>query len=482
MSEKYNLVVIGGGAAGLTASAFGGELGAKVALIEKEKLGGDCTWVGCVPSKALLHVAKIAQGMRTADQYGLSSAEPTVDMKAIKAYVNRVILDVYEGETPEIFRGRGVEVLEGTAEFIDAQTVKVALSDGTERTLESHKFVIATGARPLILPIEGLDTIDYFTNETFFDNERLPEHLIVMGAGAIGMEMAQAYRRLGANVTVIGADVMPRDDEDAVNVLKTVFEREGIQIIETFVEKVERLDDTRFIAHTKEGQQIEGDMMLVAVGRAPTVNGLGLENAGVKFSKRGIEVNKSLQTTQPHIYAVGDVVDGAPKLTHYAGFQGSIAGRNTMFPLVNSSGFTDIYPWATFTDPEVAQVGLTEKEAREKHGDAVKVYTLPLTEGDRSIAEDDLDGFVKIVYKGNGDLLGTTIVASRAGEMIQLYTNAMTAGTGVRGVSATIHAYPSYADVAKKAASKVYLKELFEGTSGRVIDVASKVLYRQGQS
>lgn len=478
MSDTYKLVVIGGGAAGLTASAFGGELGAKVALIEKEKLGGDCTWVGCVPSKALLHVAKTAQAMRTADKYGLSSAEPTVDMKAIKAYIKRVIHDIYEGETPEVFENRGVEVISGTAQFVDPQTVKVMLSDGTERTLTSQKFVIATGARPLVPPIEGLDSIDYFTNETFFDNERLPQHLVVMGAGAIGMEMAQAYRRLGAEVTVIGAAVMPRDDEEAVATLKTVFEREGIRIVETFVDKVERLDDTRFIAHTREGEKVEGDMLLVAVGRAPTVNGLGLENAGITFSKRGIEVNKSLQTTQPHIYAVGDVVDGAPKLTHYAGFQGSIAGRNTMIPLVNSTGFTEIYPWATFTDPEVAQVGLTEKEARAKHGDAVKVYTLPLTEGDRSIAEDDLDGFVKIVYKGSGDLLGTTIVAQRAGEMIQLYVNAMSAGSGVRGVSATIHAYPSYADVAKKAASKVYLKELFEGTSGRVIDVASRVLYR----
>ena len=472
MSEIYNLVVIGGGAAGLTASAFGGELGAKVALIEKAHLGGDCTWVGCVPSKALLKVAKVAHHIRTADKYGLMLTEtPKVDMKHVKERINGIIDEVYQHETPEVFRKRGVEVIEGTAQFLDENRVQVG-----DRILESKKFVIATGARPLIVPIDGLDTIDYYTNETFFDNERLPEHLVVMGAGAIGMEMAQAYSRLGAKVTIIGADVMPRDDRQAVDVLKKVFAREGITIIEDLVTKLDKTGEHTFDAHTKSGETISGDMLLVAIGRAPTVNGLGLDKAGVEYSEKGIPVNKHLETNVPHIYAIGDVTTGA-KLTHYAGYQGSIAGRNALFPLVNSNGHPSIYPWATFTDPEVAQVGLTEHEAREKDGDEVKVYVLPLTEGDRSLAEGDTDGFVKIVYRGSGDLLGTTIVAERAGEMIQEYTAAL-AGGGLRGLISTIHAYPTYADIAKKAASKVLLKELFEGTSGKLIDVASKFLYR----
>lgn len=472
MSDIYNLVVIGGGAAGLTASAFGGELGAKVALIEKAHLGGDCTWVGCVPSKALLKVAKVAHHIRTADKYGLILTEtPKVDMKQVKERINNIVHEIYEGETPEVFRNRGVEVIEGTAQFLDANRVQVG-----DRILESKKFVIATGARPLIVPIDGLDTIDYLTNETLFDNERLPEHLVLMGAGAIGMEMAQAYSRLGTKVTVIGADVMPRDDRQAVDVLKTVFAREGITIIEDFVTKFDKTGENTFDAHTKRGETVSGDMLLVAIGRAPTVNGLGLDKAGVEYSEKGIPVNKHLETNVSHIYAIGDVTTGA-KLTHYAGYQGSIAGRNVLFPLVNSNGHPSIYPWVTFTDPEVAQVGLTEHEALEKHGDEVKVYVLPLTEGDRSLAEGDTDGFVKIVYRGSGDLLGTTIVAERAGEMIQEYTIAL-AGGGLRGLISTIHAYPTYADIAKKAASKVLLKELFEGTSGKLIDVASKFMYR----
>ncbi|MGJ3239153.1 MAG: dihydrolipoyl dehydrogenase family protein [Anaerolineae bacterium] len=471
MSDRYHMIVIGGGAAGLTAAAFAGELGAKVALIEKAHLGGDCTWVGCVPSKALLKVAKVAHEMRVADTYGITSVTPQVDMTQVKAYVKHAIHEVYEGETPEVFAGRGVEVIEGTAQFIDAHTITV-----NGRQLQSKNFVIATGARPLILPIEGLDSIDYHTNETFFDNERLPEHLVVLGAGAIGMEMAQAYARLGAQVTVIGADVMPRDDTDAVTVIKDVFAREGVTIIEDFVEKVEKHDDTRFTAMTKSGERVSGDMMLVAVGRAPTVEGLGLAQAGVEYDKSGIPVDKYLRTNVPHIYAVGDVTTG-PKLTHYAGFQGSIAGRNIMFPLVNFNGHTDLFPWTTFTDPEVAQIGMTERDARAKLGDQVKVYTLPLTEGDRSQAEGDTEGFIKIVYKGSGDLLGVTVVAARAGEMIQEYANAMTNGGGLRSIMNVIHAYPTYSDIVKKAASKLTVQELFAGATGKAINLAKRVLW-----
>ncbi|MEL7434421.1 MAG: FAD-dependent oxidoreductase [Chloroflexota bacterium] len=472
MSDEYKMVVIGGGAAGLTASAFAGEVGAKVALIEKAHLGGDCTWVGCVPSKALLKVAKVAHEMRVADDYGIVPVTPQVDMTKVKAFVKRAIHEVYEGETPEVFTNRGVEVIEGYAQFIDPHTVEV-----NGRQLRSKNFVIATGARPLIAPIPGLDEIDYFTNETFFDNERLPEHLVIMGAGAIGMEMAQAYNRLGAKVTIVGANVMPRDDRDAVATIKTVFEREGVTIIEDFVDKLEKGEGDTFTAHTRENGSIEGDMLLVAIGRAPTVEGLGLDKAGVEYSKRGIEVDEHLRTNVKHIYAIGDVTTG-PKLTHYAGFQGAVAGRNIMVPIFKGNGHTDVFPWTTFTDPEIAQVGMTEKEAREKLGDKAKVFVLPLTEGDRSQAEKDLDGFIKIVYQGSGTLLGTTIVAARAGEMIQEYANALQNGDGLRSITGPIHAYPTYSDVAKKAASKLSLKELFEGTSGRVIEVASNVLFK----
>lgn len=469
--EQYNLVVIGAGAAGLTASAFGGELGAKVALIEKHKLGGDCTWVGCVPSKALLKVAKVAHHMRTADEYGLTSAEPEVDMVKVRDRIKHIIEDVYAGETPEVFTNRGVEVIEGMAEFIDEHTVVV-----NGRQLKSKKFVIATGGTALIPPVNGLNEVPYFTNNNFFDNDRLPEHLIIMGAGAIGLEMAQAYRRLGAQVTVIGAQVMPRDDEDAVKLIKGILEGEGVRIVEDFVTEVSNPEGNTIIATTKSGEEIQGDMLLVAVGRKPVTEGIGLDKAGVKYDKTGIHIDKFLRTNKQHIYAVGDCTP-SPRLTHYAGFQGSVAGSNALFPLVNRVGQTDVFPWVTFTDPEVAQVGLTEKAAREKHGDAAKVFMFSLDDGDRTIAEGDTKGFIKIVYRGSGDLLGATVVSERAGEMIQEFTNAMASG-GLRGMVGTIHAYPTYSDVVKKAGSKLMIQELFEGTSGRVINVASRVLWR----
>jgi len=472
MSDLYNLVVIGAGAAGLTASAFGGELGAKVALIEKERLGGDCTWYGCVPSKALLKVARVAHMMRTADGYGIRSAEPQVDMKKVRERIQAVVQQVYAGETPEVFGQRGVEVIAGTAEFIDAHRVRVG-----ERVLQSQNFVIASGARPLILPISGIDKVPYYTNETFFENDKLPQHLIVFGAGAIGMEMAQAYRRLGAQVTVVGIEVMPRDDDDAVRAVLDVMAREGVRVIKDEITEFDMDGETIFVK-LKRGDELRGDMLLVAVGRAPTVDGLGLDNAGVRYSKQGIKVNKHLQTNIPHIYAAGDCVEGTPQLTHYAGFQGSIAGRNALIPLLNSSGHTESFPWVTFTEPEVAQVGLTERAAREKHGDEIKVFTLPMTEGDRAVAEHDLDGFIKIVYRGGGDLLGVTIVAARAGEMIQEFTAALSGG-GLRSLISSIHAYPTYADIVKKASSKVLINELLQGTSGQLIETASKILWRR---
>lgn len=470
MSDIYNLVVIGGGAAGLTASAFIGEAGGKVALIEKEKLGGDCTWVGCVPSKALLKVAKVAHTMRTADKYGISGSEPQVDMAQVKAHVLGAVEHVYADETPEVFSERGVEVIEGqAAQFVDAHTVQVG-----DRTLTAKKFVIATGARAAIPPIPGLDEVPYFTNENFFQNDRLPEHLIVLGAGAIGMEMSQAYSRLGAKVTTVGQAIMPRDDHDARRVLKDVFQREGITIIEDTITQF-AMDGDDIVATLADGETLRGDMLLVAVGRAPTVDGLGLDNAGINYSKRGIEVDKYLRTNVPHIYAVGDCTTG-PKLTHYAGFQGAVAGQNVALPVINFEGHTETFPWCTFTDPEVAQVGMTENAAREKLGSEVKVHTLPLTHGDRSVAEGETDGFIKIVYKGNGKLLGATVVAPRAGEMIQEFTNAMSIHS-LYDITTPIHAYPTYSDIVKKSVSQVRLKELFDGTSGRLIDVASKVLF-----
>jgi pyruvate/2-oxoglutarate dehydrogenase complex dihydrolipoamide dehydrogenase (E3) component len=470
MSDVYNLVVIGAGAAGLTASAFIGEAGGKVALIEKDKLGGDCTWVGCVPSKALLKVAKVAHHMRTADTYGIKACEPDVDMKQVKAYVQQTVQDIYAHETPEVFSKRGVEVIEAYGEFVDAHTIQAG-----DRKLITKKVVIATGARPAIPPIPGLEEVPYLTNETLFDNERLPEHLMVLGAGAIGMEMSQAYARLGAKVTVIGTEIMPRDDHDARDLMIELFQREGINIIQGQVTQAAQQGDTTTLT-LETGETISGDMLLVAVGRTPNVENLGLEKAGVKYGRDGIYVNQHLQTNVPHIYAAGDCTPG-PRLTHYAGYQASNAALNTLIPMVNYfKAETNIFPWCTFTDPEVAQVGLTEQAAREAHGKRVKVFYFSLEEGDRAVADNASEGFIKLVYTGSSNLLGATVVAPRAGEMIQEFMHAMTLHS-LDDMRGTIHAYPTYSDIAQKAASQLAVKELFEGTSGRLIDAAAKILF-----
>ena len=340
--------------------------------------------------------------------------------------------------------------------------------------MQAKKFIIATGGRAAVPPIPGLKNVNFKTNANLFENDRLPKHLLIMGAGPIGMEMAQAYARLGAQVTVVGDQVMPRDEPEAVAVLREVFAAEGITIIETLVTEVRGSGDdiTLFL---KTGQEVQGDMLLVAVGRAPNLKSLDLDQAGVIYTKQGITVNEHLQTNIPHIYAIGDVTTG-PKFTHYAGFQGAVAGRNALVPLGKGNGLETVVPWVTFTDPEVAHVGLAEAEARQQYGDAVKISTLPMDEGDRAVAEGDTAGFIKLVYKGSGDLLGATIVAERAGEMITEFTFAVKKKISLRGLLGVMHPYPTYSDISRKAIGNLVVHELMNGISGKVLKKVVKLL------
>lgn len=473
MSENqdvYDLIVIGAGAAGLTAAGFMGKVGGRVALIEKEKLGGDCTWVGCVPSKALLKVSKMAHTIRVASQYGLTASAPGVDMARVRDYVQNAVQDVYQHETPEVFaRDYGVEVIQGEARFVDDHTITV-----NEKLMKAKKFVIATGARPTIPPIEGLNDVPYFTNINLFENDRLPGHLLVIGAGAIGSEMAQAYARLGAKVTMIDVGFFQRDEPEAAEVMNKVFEREGIRFVASLATSISKQDD-QIIVNLQNGESISGDMLLLAVGRTPNVS-LDLEKAGVTYSPDGIHVDDFLRTSAKHIYAVGDCTN-APKFTHIAGFQGGIAGRNATLPVLNSKGHAKTFPRVTFTDPEVAQVGLTESEAHEKHGEKVKTYVFSLTHGDRTVAEDDTEGFIKFVYTGGGNLLGATVVAQRAGEMIFELDLAVQNKVSLNDITTMIHAYPTYSDVVRRAVADFVIDELFKGVSGRAIKTLGNVLF-----
>jgi pyruvate/2-oxoglutarate dehydrogenase complex dihydrolipoamide dehydrogenase (E3) component len=451
VDETYDLIIIGGGSAGLTAAGFAVQLGARVALVEKHRIGGDCTWSGCVPSKALLKAARVAHQMRTADRYGLPPIEPKVDFKAVMAQVRAVIADVYQYETPEALRADGIDVFLDAARFLNPHTLVAG-----EATLTARHFLIATGAHPFIPPIAGLDSVDYLTYESIWDLEALPEHLLVVGAGPVGCEMAQAFRRLGASVTLfVSRDrVLPRDELAASRVLGEVFAAEGIEL--HFNSRAERAwqgdDGIHLVAG---GVESVGDALLVAAGRRPNVDGLGLQQAGVDYSAKGIPVDDHLRTSQRHIYAAGDCI-GSYQYTHYAGWQAFMAARNALLP-GSSKGVTDRVPWATFTDPEVAHIGWTVEQAREEFGDDVMTCEWPMEHVDRAQTERETAGFIKLVHRKDGTLRGATIVAGRAGEMIHEWIVALEHGLKVGDLASM------------QVAAEIRVAQLLSSTSGRVV-------------
>jgi len=463
VNEAYDLVIIGAGSAGLTVASLALQFDATVALLENHRIGGDCTWTGCVPSKTLLKAARVAHEMRTADRHGLAAVEPMVDLKSVMARVRAVVADVYEEESPEALRADGIDVFLGSPRFLDPHTIAVG-----ETKLTARHFLISTGAHPSTPPIDGLDGVGYLTYETIWDLETLPQHLLVIGAGPVGCEMAQAFRRLGAQVTMIvsGDRILPREEPTASQALADVFLSEGITLLPN--SRAEKAwQDTKAIHLLAGDDELVGDALLVATGRRPNVVGLDLEQAGVLFGDKGIEVDDNLRTSQKHIYAAGDCI-GSYQFTHYAGWQAAMAARNALLP-GSSQGVTDRVPWTTFTDPEVAHVGLTEAEAREKFGDAIAICQWPMEKVDRARAEGDTAGFMKLVHKRDGRLLGATIVARRAGEMIHEFILALDRGLKVGDLAGVIHVYPTYSTVIMQAAAQIRVEQLLSGASGRLI-------------
>ena len=463
MNEAYDLVIVGGGSAGLTAAGFAVQLGGRVALVEKHRLGGDCTWTGCVPSKTLLKAARVAHEMRTADLHGLSPVEPTVDLKRVMSHVRAVVADVYQHESPEALRADGIDVFLGPARFLDPHTLAVG-----ETALASRRVLLATGAHPFIPPIAGLEDVDYLTYGSVWDLEAMPRHLLVIGAGPVGCEMAQAFRRLGAEVTLVeGTErVLSQDEPEASLLLAQKFAEEGIDL--RFNATVQRAwQDGDGIHLVASGDEIVGDALLISVGRRPNVGGLGLEEAGVGYSERGVQVDEYLRTSQKHIYAAGDCIGGY-QFTHYAGWQAFMAVRNAFLPGA-SRGVIDRVPWATFTDPEVAHVGLSEAQARERFGDSMMTCEWPMELVDRARTEGDTAGFIKLIHKKDGTLLGATIVAGRAGEMVHEWILALDRGLKVGDLANSIHVYPTYSMAGMQAAAEIRVAQLLSGTSGRVI-------------
>lgn len=462
-SDDYDLVIIGGGSAGLTAAGLAARLGARVAIIDRQRLGGDCTWSGCVPSKTLLKTASVAHQMRHAGRYGLAAAPVEVDLAPVMAHVREVIDGVYRHETPEALRAEGIDVFLGGARFIDEHTIAAG-----DATVTAGRFLIAVGARPLVPPISGLAEAGYLTYETVWDLEELPRRLVVAGGGPIGCEMAQAFSRLGSEVTLIeGAGRLLLHDEPAASeVIAEVFAAEGIDLrLNTQLESAWRSDGR--MEMVAGGQKLDADALLVAFGRRPVLDELELEKAGVTYDANGIKVDQQLRTSRRHIYAAGDCT-GGPQFTHYAGWQAAVAVRNALIP-GTSRGIAEVVPWTTFTDPEVAHVGLSEEEARRRHGDKVMVCDWPMADVDRARAEGDTTGFLKLVHLRNGRLLGVTIVAARAGETIHEWVVALACGMKVGDLADVIHVYPTYSTAAMQAAADIRVSRLLQGVSGKVV-------------
>lgn len=449
-AERYNLVVIGGGTGGLVAAAGAAGMGAKVALVERGRLGGDCLNTGCVPSKALLRCARAAANARRAGEFGVRvEGEPEVDFPAVMERMRRIRAEIAVHDSAERLRDRGVDVFFGEASFAGPAAVAVG-----HQTLAFHRAIVATGARPAEPPVEGLAEAGFRTSETVFSLTGLPDRLAVVGGGPVGCEIAQAFARFGSRVTMVEMTdrLLPNDDPDASSVVAEALRRDGVEVATGWtVERVESVaGGKRLHLEGEDGRRaVAVDEIFVATGRAPNVEGLDLERAGIGTGEgSGIEVDDRLRTANPRVYAIGDVLPGL-RFTHLSDAQARVALRNALFPgSAKASALT--IPWCTFTDPEVAQAGHTSASAAEA-GIEIRTLTLPLEEVDRAVLDGETAGFARVHLEKGGDaIVGATMVARHAGEMISEMTLAIEAGVGLEAVGDTIHPYPTQAEAWKQ--------------------------------
>jgi len=460
---EFDMAVIGAGSAGISAANLARNLGKRVALIEKRRIGGDCTWYGCVPSKTLIKAAHVAHMFKTAREYGLSpSAGAEMDARRVMAHVRTTREAIYEGERPEVFEAQGIRVFQGSPRFLNPHTIRVA-----DRDLTAAKIVIATGSRPVIPAIEGLADVPFLTNETLFDLELLPASIGILGGGPIGMEMASALNHLGVRVTVIekGPRVLQREDAELVDALAGHLSEEGIRIAtgRKAMRIAREADGLLVTVESDDGdaERIGVEALLVAVGRRPNVEGLDLERAGVLCTPRGIQVDATLRTTAANIYACGDVA-GSYQFSHVAEYQAEIAIQNALLPLPikRRAEYEKKVLWATFTDPELARAGLTEAGARERLGNRVRVYRHSCGQVDRARTDRAESGMSKFVCDRDGKILGIHILAERGADLLHEAQLARMLGAPLHRIRFMIHVYPTYGDLIKRPANAAYVDKV----------------------
>ena len=456
----YDIVVIGAGSAGLVACKLANGLGKKTVLIEKRKIGGDCTWFGCIPSKTLIKSAYMAHQTKRLGKFGLELNGPIeLDAKKVMAHVRAVVEADAAAHPSQSYEAEGINVIFGEPRFLDDHRIQI-----DSRTISSKKFVICTGSSPLIPPVDGLNDISYLTNETVFDIETLPESMLVLGAGPIGIELSAALNRLGVKVTVLlrSGQILKKEDTELSNRLLGILQAEGLNVLANTKTKSFYLKNGKIIAsvENEQGQiELEAESVLVAVGRKPNVNDLDLEKAGVEFNAKGIIVDKQLRTTAKNIYAAGDVVP--PYLfTHIAEYEAVIATTNASLPLpVRKTNYEHVL-WCTYTDPELARAGLTESQAREKYGDKIRIYRWEHKDVDRAKTDLAQNGLTKIICDKKGKILGVHILGHGAGELMHEVQLAKSVGLSFSKIASVIHAYPSYSDAIRQPAKRCYIEML----------------------
>lgn len=469
---KTDILVIGAGSGGLSVAAGAVQMGAKVVLLEGHKMGGDCLNYGCVPSKALIASGKAAYGQAHASAYGVADVTPQIDYAAAKDHVADVIAQIAPVDSVERFEGLGVHVIQEFGEFISPTEVKAG-----EHVITARRIVIATGSRPFVPPIPGLDSVAYHTNETIFELRERPAHLLIIGGGPIGMEMAQAHIRLGSKVTVIeGANALGKDDPELAEVVLDSLKAEGVEIAEgAKVSEIRAASGEAPVEVVAEdGRVFTGSHLLMAVGRKANTETLNLEAAGIEPTRTGIKVDDSLRTTNKKVYAIGDVAGGL-QFTHVAGYHAGVIIRSMLFGLPSKTKTAHI-PWATYTDPELAQVGLTDAQAKDAHGSGLEVVRFDVHHNDRAIAERKTKGFIKVmVVKGRP--VGVSIVGPQAGELITLWSLAIANKLKMSQIAGMIAPYPTISEVNKRAAGAYFTPRLFDNpTVKRVVGLVQRYL------
>lgn len=466
MAEKLrcDVCVIGAGSGGLSVASGAAQLGARTILFERGKMGGDCLNYGCVPSKALLAAAHRAGQIRNAAALGIDAVPLKIDFPAVMKHVRDAIAAIEPHDSVERFEGLGVKVIKAEAKFTGPAEIS-----GGGFEVRAKFFVIAAGSSPAVPPIKGLSETPYLTNETLFSLDVLPSHLLIVGGGPIGTEMAQAFRLLGSQVTIFDRGcVLAKDDPELTALVRERLKSDGVTLREEIrIAGVSREADG--VALTLEGseEKITGSHLLIATGRVPSVEGLGLDKAGVEFERRGIKTDARLRTSNKKIYAIGDIAAG-PQFTHIAGYHAGIVVRNALFRMPAKIDYRAL-PWVTYTDPELAHVGMKEEDARKKYGADVEIIRASFKDNDRAIAEGDFGGFIKVVARKNGRILGASIVGANAGELIQIWALARSQNLKLGAFNSTILPYPTRGEISKAAVSAYFAPKLFSAWPRRIV-------------